>query len=78
MDKRSKAVRVLGLLPNDPQAEEVALHALKDDKPGVPAAAAQALGDMKANSDYSHLGDLVNDKDAESSWRVRALADRAL
>lgn len=56
MDKRSKAVRVLGLLPNDPQAEEVALHALKDDKPGVPAAAAQALGDMKANSDYSPLG----------------------
>ena len=48
MDKRAKAVQVLGLLPNDPQAEEAALHALKDEKPEVRAAAAAALGDMKA------------------------------
>jgi HEAT repeat protein len=64
MDKRSKAVRVLGLLPNDPQAEEATLHALKDGKPEVRAAAAQALGDMKAKSAIPQLVNLVNDKDA--------------
>jgi HEAT repeat protein len=64
MDKRAKAVQVLGLLPNDPQAEEAALHALKDEKPEVRAAAAAALGDMKAKNAIPQLVDLVNDKDA--------------
>lgn len=63
-DKRAKAVQVLGLLPNDPQAEEAALHALKDDKPDVRAAAAQALGDMKAKNAIPQLVALVDDKDA--------------
>ena len=64
LEKRAKAVRVLGLLPNDPQAQEAARHALKDDKPEVRAAAAQALGDMKAKSAIPQLAALVNDKDA--------------
>jgi HEAT repeat protein len=64
MDKRAKATQVLGLLPNDPQAEEAALHALKDEKPEVRAAAAAALGDMKAKNAIPQLVDLVNDKDA--------------
>ncbi len=42
-DKRTTAVQVLGLLPDDPKATEAALKALKDDKPEVRAAAAQAL-----------------------------------
>src|SRR5271157_63753 len=32
LEKRTTAVQVLGLLPDDPKAEEAALNALKDDK----------------------------------------------
>src|ERR1700746_3830587 len=46
IDKRKKAVGELGLLPDDPQALDAALTALKDEKPEVRVAAAQALGDM--------------------------------
>jgi len=63
-DKRTTAVQVLGLLPGDPKATEAALKALKDDKPEVRAAAAQALGDMKAKTAIPELVALVNDKDA--------------
>ena len=62
--KRTTAVQVLGLLPDDPKATEAAVKALKDDKPEVRAAAAQSLGTMKAKSAIPQLMDLVNDKDA--------------
>jgi HEAT repeat protein len=63
VDKRTKAVQVLGLLPDDPKAKEAALKALSDEKPEVRAAAAQALGDMKAKDAIPRLYDMYNDKD---------------
>jgi len=62
-DKRSTAVQVLGLLPGDAQAEKAAVDALKDDKPEVRAAAAQALGDMKAKGAAPQLVEMFADKE---------------
>jgi|SRR5271166_488918 len=64
VDKRTTAVQVLGLLPDDPKAAEAALKALKDEKPDVRAAAAKALGDMKDKAAIPQLVEMVNDKDA--------------
>jgi HEAT repeat protein len=65
VNKRTTAVQVLGLLPDDPQAREAALHALKDPKPEVRAAAAQALGDMKDKSATPQLTEIITtDNDA--------------
>jgi len=64
VQKRTTAVQVLGLLPDDPKAKEAALKALADDKPDVRAAAAQALGDMKAKDATGKLYEMFNDKDA--------------
>ncbi len=64
VDKRVTAVQVLGLLPGDTKAQLAAVLALKDEKPEVRAAAAQALGDMKDKGAIPRLMDLVNDKDA--------------
>ncbi len=47
-DKRAKAVNSLGLLTHSAKAERSAVLALKDDKPNVRAAAAAALGSMRA------------------------------
>lgn len=63
VDKRTTAVQVLGLLPDDTKAQLAAVIALKDEKPEVRAAAAQALGDMKDKGAIPRLVDLVNDKD---------------
>jgi HEAT repeat protein len=63
VDKRTTAVQVLGLLPNDPKATAAALKALKDDKPEVRAAATQSLGAMNAKSTIPQLVEMVNDKD---------------
>jgi HEAT repeat protein len=62
--KRTTAVQVLGLLPDDAKAKEAALEALKDDKPEVRAAAAQSLGDMKAKDTTEQLYEMFNDNDA--------------
>jgi HEAT repeat protein len=62
-DKRVRAVRELGLLPGDQQALDAALIALKDDKPEVRAAAAQALGDMSAKSAKPQLHAAFDDTD---------------
>jgi len=64
VQKRTTAVQVLGLLPDDPKAKEAALKALADDKPDVRAAAAQALGDMKAKDATGKLYEMFTDKDA--------------
>ncbi len=47
-DKRAKAVRSLGLLPGNTEAEKAAINALQDKKPNVRMAAATALGSMQA------------------------------
>jgi HEAT repeat protein len=63
VDKRKKAVNDLGLLPGDGEAEDAALSALKDPKPEVRAAAAQALGDMSDRSAEPQLLNALHDTD---------------
>jgi HEAT repeat protein len=60
-DQRVKAVRRLGEITNNPKAEDAALTALKDDKPEVRAAAAQALGEMGAKSANPQLHEALHD-----------------
>jgi HEAT repeat protein len=62
-DKRTRAVRELGLLLDDQQALDAAVIALKDPKPEVRAAAAQALGDMDARSAKPQLLAALDDTD---------------
>ena len=50
LEERAAAVRVLGLVENDPKAQEFATKALSDSKPEVRAVAADALGQMNAKS----------------------------
>lgn len=57
--ERAAAVRVLGLLENDPKAADLALKALGDEKPEVRAAAADALGQMKATSATPRLAEVI-------------------
>jgi HEAT repeat protein len=59
VDNRAVAVRLLGLIENNPKAEEFALKALADEKPDVRAAAADALGQMKAKSAVPKLTELA-------------------
>lgn len=58
-NNRSAAVRILGLLDYNPKALDLALQAISDQNPDVRAAAADALGDMKAQSAIPKLKDLV-------------------
>ena len=58
-NNRSAAVRILGLLDYNPKALDLALQALSDQQPDVRAAAADALGDMKAQSAIPKLKDLA-------------------
>jgi HEAT repeat protein len=46
-DKRAKAVRALGLLPENTEAERAAINALQDKNPSVRMAGAAALGSMQ-------------------------------
>ena len=50
-DKRAKAVRALGLLQGNVEAEKAAVSALQDKKTNVRVAAAAALGSMQAQQD---------------------------
>src|SRR5271165_2235456 len=50
VDKRVRAVAVLGGLTENKKAEKSAITALQDDRYEVRGAAAQALGDMGAKS----------------------------
>ena len=63
IEKRIKAVAYLGLLPDDSQALAAALTALKDPKPEVRTAAAQALGEMGARSAIPQLKQALQDSD---------------
>jgi HEAT repeat protein len=68
--KRTQATRVLGLLPGDPQALELANKAAADEKPEVRAAAATALGQLHSRSSISRLHALLSD--AEPSVALAA------
>ena len=57
--ERALAVRVLGLLENDPKAPDLALKALGDGNPEVRAAAADALGEMEAKSAAGKLAEVI-------------------
>jgi HEAT repeat protein len=59
---RVAAVRVLGHIPNDPHAIELAEKALKDKSSFVRAAAATSLGQMHASSADSSLKAALDDK----------------
>ena len=58
---RANAIRVLGLIPKNARAQQMAEKALKDDKPEVRSAAATALGGMQARSSIPKLKDALAD-----------------
>lgn len=60
-DKRAKAVRALGLLTGNAQAEKAAVVALKDEKTSVRQAAAHALGAMRAEQATGNLEEALGD-----------------
>lgn len=60
--QRVVAVRVLGLIHDDPHAADLAENALKDPNSGVRAAAATALGQMHAIEADAALKQALNDK----------------
>ncbi len=63
VEKRSEAIRALGLLPHDRRVREMAEKALKDEKPEVRAAAATALGEMLSRASIPKLKKALSDKD---------------
>jgi HEAT repeat protein len=81
VDKRATAVRVLGLLPNNQEAARLAEHALADEKPEVRAAAATALGQMRARKSIRLLRKALNDNDTSvvlaAASSLRIMGDRA-
>ena len=60
---RATAIRVLGMIPNDVHAVNIAEAALTDDKPEVRAAAAVALGKMQSRSSIPKLKGLLSDSE---------------
>src|SRR6267142_2391930 len=62
-DKRAKAVRSLGLLPGNTEAEKAAINALQDKKPNVRMAAAAALGSMQAQHANLELEGVLEDSE---------------
>ena len=58
---RANAIRVLGLIPKNARAQQMAEKALKDDTPEVRSAAATALGAMQARSSIPKLKDALAD-----------------
>jgi len=61
--KRAVAIHALRLLPNNARAQEMAENAVADSNPAVRAAAARALGLMKAASSVPKLKAVLNDKE---------------
>jgi HEAT repeat protein len=60
---RASAVRVLGLMPKNPRARQLAEKALIDDKAEVRTAGAMALGEMNARSSIPKLKDALADNE---------------
>jgi len=61
--KRATAVRVLSLMSGDSRALKLSLHALKDTKPQVRAAAAYSLGELHSKLAILPLEKALEDKD---------------
>jgi HEAT repeat protein len=61
--KRVLGIRVLGLLPGDHKAIELAESALLDSKPEVRAAAATVLGQVRSTASIPKLKRALSDKD---------------
>ncbi len=78
-EKRTQAVRVLGLLPGDPKALAIAEKALEDEKPEVKVAAAEALGQMGSPASIPKLKKTLGDKEPRvvlaAAHALRALND---
>ena len=62
-DKRARAVRALGLLTANAEAQKAAVLALKDEKPNVRQAAAHALGAMRAEQAAGNLEEALGDSE---------------
>ena len=62
-ETRARAVRALGLLLGNMEAEESAVRAFKDDKPNVRLAAAAALGSMHAEHSLGELEEALGDSE---------------
>jgi len=62
-EKRAKAVRALGLLTGNLEAEKAAVSALQDKKPTVRVAAATALGSMQAQHANLELEGVLQDSE---------------
>lgn len=60
--QRLAAVRVLGLISDDPHAAELAETALKDKNSSIRTAAATSLGQMHASGANASLKEALNDK----------------
>jgi HEAT repeat protein len=60
--QRLAAVRVLGLISDDPHATELAETALKDKNSSIRTAAATSLGQMHASGANASLREALNDK----------------
>jgi HEAT repeat protein len=79
--ERLAAVRVLALIPDDPQAVELAENALKDPSAPVRAAAATALGQMHAAAADTDLRLALKDRDLSvvmaAAHALRLLNDSA-
>lgn len=63
--ERSNGIRALGLLPDDLHARELAESGLKDANPEVRAAAATALGQMRAFESIPKLESALSDKNVK-------------
>ena len=62
-DRRAKAVRALGLLTGNPEAEKAAVQGLRDEKANVRVAAAAALGSMHAEHSSGNLEEALGDSE---------------
>lgn len=62
-EHRVHATAALGLIPGNKQAQTMAINALADEKADVRAAAAVALGQMKAKGAVSNLKAALHDPD---------------
>jgi HEAT repeat protein len=62
-EKRTQALRAMRLLPADPEALEMAQHALRDHKPEVRVAAATALRLMGSEASIPALKEALSDKE---------------
>jgi HEAT repeat protein len=78
---RAIAIRSLGLVPQDRDAERLAIEALKDTVTEVRVAAASSLGQMRARNSIPALQEALKDNDVSvivaAASSLRALGDTA-